>query len=216
MFKVFITVVILFRYVCASLIFLFGAAAHAQPKLIILLRHAEEPSSSSVHLSHRGFKRAKVISHFFRQHAGGLEIGGFYAQGAKNHSSSKRSIETLEPAAKEFNLKIETDYKKGDGLKLAEDLLKDKSLKGKAVVIAWGSDEVGPIARKFGVKFITTALNWDKSIYNRAWLIQLDDTGKAFQFSDVAQHLLKGDKDSSTNSTVIVPPCDDAFSGNSR
>lgn len=185
----------LFAHFTALIFFLVSLAASAMPSRVVLIRHAEKPTGEEgVHLSSKGYKRAAALPKFFQQHYLGTSMK-LYAQGLKHEDSSQRPIETLKPTASTFGLKINTQFVKDEASRLVEHISSHKALNHSMVVVSWGHDELGKIARKLGYdnRADGEKQEWPGGVFDRAWILDFNSHGKLVKFEDVPQCLLPGD-----------------------
>lgn len=186
-----------------------SAPAWAQPRVVVLLRHGEESESSGVHLDERGFRRAEALPERIRALLAGVPVAAVYAQGPKADDSSLRSVETITPTARSFGLEVEDRFEKWEAKKLVKELRsREAELRGKAVVIAWGSDELDGIAERLGYEPPKKGkFAWDKAVYDRFWVLSFDEDGKPVRFSQLAQQLLPGDASGAKDYSVPLTDC---------
>jgi hypothetical protein len=167
------------RSVAALLLFA-ALAAGAQPARIILLRHAEKPTNPAlVNLTEQGQKRATRLAKWLTQ---GKALGtnglpaALYAAAPTPHGRSVRCMETLKPTADRLALPLRTSYPAADYLRLARDILRDRSLKEKTVVICWVHECLPELAAALGVK--PQPPKWKDKDFESAYVITFPD-GKA-------------------------------------
>jgi hypothetical protein len=171
------------------LLVLDASAALAMPKTVILIRHAEKPvDKDDIHLSEKGYARAKALPGFFTKFSKGGMIR-LFAQGQKRADSSLRPIETLLPSSKKFGQEINHQFVKDDSPAMVEFLKSSSTFNGKTVVISWGHDEIGMISQKLG----KDNGEWSSAQFDRAWVYQFNSVGKLMKFSNLPQKLLPGD-----------------------
>src|SRR2546429_14887 len=105
--------------------------AVAQPREVLIVRHAEKPDGDSAHLSAEGSKRAEALPRLFdAARADALPRPDFIiATRASNHSN--RPVETVTPLARRFKLAIDDRYANNDYPKLAAELLSNQQYAGK-------------------------------------------------------------------------------------
>ena len=108
-----------------------------------------------VHLSEEGQKRANRLVKWLTQ---GKALGtnglpaALYAAQPTPRGRSVRCMETLKPTADRLGLPLRTPYQAADYRRLAHELLRDRSLKGKTVVICWVHECLPELAAALGVK----------------------------------------------------------------
>jgi hypothetical protein len=170
-------------------------AAPAYPQAVLLIRHAEEPpkAEASIHLSEVGKKRAEALHRLFEPE--GKRPAAFpkpdFLIAVKPSGKSSRSLETLEPLAKQLGLTLATDFQKEEAEKLAQAVFHDPKYAGKTVLIAWNHSVLPDLARAF--KAGSVPMEWKESQYDRIWMIRYGPGGAA-EFQDLPQSLLPGDK----------------------
>lgn len=174
------------------LLVLAAARGFGLPAEVIIIRHAEEPSTpNAIHLSPRGQQRAKALVSFFTQNptvtSNGLPVAMFAPHPIKG--SSLRSRETLIPAARQLRLSVREPVVAEGYQTLAKQILNNPAFDGKTVVLAWVHTYLPKIASAFGVK--NAPNNWNASAYDRAYIITFPN-GKP-KLQDIPQRLLPGD-----------------------
>ena len=148
-----------------------------------MVRNAEEPPGSDVHLSVEGKARAKALATWIPATYGAPDA--LFA--SKPTASSRRAVETLEPLAAAFKLKIQDTFANEDFAKMAAMVLSDAAYSGKRVVIAWQRGNLPNIARAFGVKEPPA---WPAGQYDHLWRLQF--AGAAVTLEDVVQKVQIG------------------------
>jgi hypothetical protein len=160
-----------------------GAAAVAVPREVILLRNAEEPPGSDVHLSAEGKARAKALATWIPATYG--KPDALFA--SKPTTNSRRAVETLEPLAAALKLKIQDNIANDDFAKMVATVLSDGAYTGKRVVIAWQRGNLPNIAQAFGARQPPA---WPAGQYDHLWRLQF--TGTAVTVEDVVQKVKIG------------------------
>jgi len=176
----------------ALLLVLFAScAAYSQPGTIVIIRHAEEPSGNSIHLSPKGERRAEALATFFQTNAIVTRHGQAVALFAPKPKpqKSRRSEETLLPTAEALNLSIREPFTEEQYPLLAKRILKDPGLKGKTVIIAWTHGSIAKLAAALGAR--STPSRWKDSVYDRLYVITRSNGRVTFR--DLPQRLLPGD-----------------------
>jgi hypothetical protein len=167
--------------------------AVAQPKQIVIVRHAEEPRGNSVHLSAKGQRRAEALADFFQTNPVvtryGLPIALFAAR--PTPGNSRRSEETLVPTSEALSEPIREPFTKEEYAALAKKILKNPAFKGKTVVIAWTHQYIPKLAAAFGVR--PTPKAWKDGTFDRAFVITR--SGGEVKLVDLPQRLLPGDSE---------------------
>lgn len=166
---------------------------------IILLRHAEKASADGQvqsvdasgrpdknELSVRGWQRAGALARFFAPGGGDLGVPeALYAGGPTDTRPSRRSISTLAPLAERLGLALDTRFRRGQELELAEAAAGSQGL----VLIAWDHRHLPSLARAF-VRG-STPETWPEACFDRFWILTRDGSG--WQFVQRPQRLLAGD-----------------------
>ena len=174
------------------LIFVLGIQlAQSQPAEVIIIRHAEEPKGNSIHLSDKGERRAEALVSFFTsdprvtQH--GMPVAFFAPRPRPNRS--RRGEETLLPTASALGQSVREPVNEEQYAALARSILRDRSLRGRTVVIAWTHSYIPRLAAALGVR--PTPAAWKSSVFDRAYVITFP-RGRA-TLVNVPQRLLPGD-----------------------
>lgn len=120
----------------------------ASPKKVVIIRHGEKPTDGA-ELSSVGCERAYQLPQFFGQWN---DIAAIYAQQPTGIGSSVRPIQTVTPTAQSENLKINNSFHRDDYSNLVADILNNRSLNGKTVIISWEHAVIPKIAEGFGIQ----------------------------------------------------------------
>jgi len=182
------------RALVISLLTLTASTSYATPSEILMIRHAEKPTSGpeGSDLSPRGYKRAAALSELFTSDARvtALGVASFIFAGApKKTDGSQRPLETIQPTANKLGLTVDVDFQSEDYDSLANELLANPKYDSKVVIICWPHDQLPDFANSLGVK---QKLGWKGSVFDRVWKLDFVG-GKLANFEDLPQHLLKGD-----------------------
>lgn len=181
----------------SALLFLILLISHitfARPAQILIVRHAEKPltADEGIHLSDRGQARAKALADFFIQHPemndNGTPVAIFAAQ-AKRIDGSVRPFETCLPLSQKIGIGVNTYFKSGEEVSIAEEILDNPHYHGKTVVMCWVRDELPLLAYALGVQ---ESVGWPKEVFNRVWKLKFDQNGQA-KIKEIPQKLLPGD-----------------------
>ena len=159
------------------------AVASGGPREVIIVRNAEEPPGTDVHLSAEGKARAKALATWIPATYG--EPEALFA--SKPTTNSRRAVETLEPLAAALKLKIHDTFANEDYAKMVATVLSNDAYTGKRVVIAWQRGNLQNIARAFGAK---QPPDWPAGQYDHLWRLQF--TGTAVAVEDVVQKVQIG------------------------
>lgn len=185
------------RLVFLSFIVLFSTAfssAHADPAHIFIFRHGEKRNDEDRDLSNKGYKRAAALGRFFSQKRFQDAYGEpavFFAARAKN-GKSRRSVQTITPAAEAYGAKVNDSYWKGEEKELMEEILKDPSLDGKTVLICWNHTGIPRFLKPLDIK--DAPKDWTDGAYDRFWILDRTARGE-WKFKDRPQRLLPGDSE---------------------
>src|SRR5438445_235430 len=84
------------------------ATAQAQPRQVLIIRHAEKPEGDSIHLSPEGQQRAEALLRLFTKSADRPDPFPTpdFIFATKKSSHSNRPLETVLPLAKALNLDV--------------------------------------------------------------------------------------------------------------
>jgi len=170
-------------------------AAKTHPRQILLIRHAEKPDGeTSPDLSPRGKERANKLPELFKKSA--TRPHPFttpeFIFATKDSKNSHRPVETVTPLAKSLGLTIDSKYEDKEFGKLADHLLKDKSVVNKTVLVCWHHGTLPELAVALGAT--DAPKKWDSNVFDRVWQLTYDEKGKV-TYMDLPQHLLSGDSD---------------------
>jgi len=161
-----------------------GSGVQARgPREVLIIRTAEEPEGSDVHLSPAGKVRAKALADWIPATYG--KPDALFA--SHPTAKSRRATETLEPIAAGLRLKIQDEFVTDDYKKLAEKLLKGPEFAGKRILICWTKGNIPALAAALGVKQTPA---WPDGQYDHVWRLQFGANGVTLE--DVKQALPSG------------------------
>jgi broad specificity phosphatase PhoE len=172
----------------AGLAFGQAPAAPEPPRTILLIRHAEKPTSG-MDLAPAGFARAKALPELF----GGVEAPHtlprpdflFATHVSKN---SNRPVETITPLSAALGLPISHEINDKDYAALAKELLSGRYA-GKVVLVAWHHGSIPMLARALGA---TPPYDpWPDTQFDRVW--KIDFHQGQVTLTDLPQGLMPGD-----------------------
>ncbi len=173
------------------LAFLFSQAGFSYPSRIILFRHAEKPVTG-IHLSAKGKLRAKKLAHFLSTDPVIISKGEpdfIFAAGQRDHESSVRSIETVQPLADKLDLKINDAFLKDDIEDLQKHIARSSKYKNKVVVISWQHEWLPFLAYELGA---TEAPDeWDDEDYDSIWIMDFKSSRHLYNFQIIKPRLLQ-------------------------
>ena len=150
------------------------------PREVLIIRTAEEPKGSDVHLSEEGKVRAKALATWIPATYG--KPTALFASHATD--KSKRAAETLSPIAGVLRLKVQDQFANDDYAKLAEKLLKESEFEGKTILICWTKGNIANLAKALGARQTPA---WPDGQYDHVWRLQFGARGVTLE--DVVQKL---------------------------
>jgi len=159
-----------------------------RPAQVIILRHAEKPKEGPL-LNEQGFKRAKMLPHFFKNYplfATFAPIVAIFAAAPEKPGSSIRSIQTMIPLAFEFNLIINENFTKNNLHQLVSSIFSTPAYHGKLIVICLDRASIPVIAKLLGA--VNSPQVWSKESFDQCWIIDYTGGGSP-AFSIIAQEL---------------------------
>ncbi|MHA6622417.1 hypothetical protein [Pseudonocardia sp. DLS-67] len=178
-------------------------------QVIMIIRHAEKPlptgPRSGISPSGRqdkrsltvdGWQRAGALVELFAPMRGGPPTGlwrpeAVYAAAAR-HGRSRRSIETVEPLARQLGLEVDDRYEPGQEAQLAAELVDRPG----ATLVSWHHKSLSKIVHN--LEEITGEItpapprHWPADRYDMVWV--LVRVGDGWRFAQVPQLLLPGDQ----------------------
>jgi hypothetical protein len=175
---------------------------------IMLVRHGEKPDKGqSIHgvdskgehdrneLSTRGWQRSGALVRFFNPSDGkfdhpALATPNFiFAANPSGHVKSERALNTVRALADSLRLQVALKYDRGEEKKLVEDVLSRKGV----VLIAWEHKEILQITSLILGSMKGFPQHWPGSRFDLVWIIDEQQGGKGWKFTQVPQRLLPGD-----------------------
>lgn len=172
-------------------VFFAASAAFAGPAQVIIIRHAEKPSTGD-DLNAKGRQRAAALVPYFLESPEVLEYKtpvAIYAQKSTEDHLSRRPVDTIKGLAKALNQEL-IQYPRADAMKMVKDIMAKPEYEGKMVLICWSHTGIPDMARAFGVKEVP---EWAGKVYDRAWIITFKNGTPSFR--DVPQKLMYGDSE---------------------
>ena len=164
----------------------FSTQLAAQPKQILIIRHAEKPvDSGNSNLAPRGYARAAALVQFF---ASSFTTPDFLIATQKS-SASNRPVETMTPLSTALHMTMNSSIADADYGLLAQQLLTDSQYTGKMVIVCWHHGTIPALARALGVE--NPPSPWPDSVFDRVWRIRFADG--QITFDNLPQSLLFGD-----------------------
>jgi phosphohistidine phosphatase SixA len=178
-----------FRMVVVAALAVCGAAS-AQPREVLIIRHAEKPDDDSIHLSPEGQKRAEALPRLFDSSRPAPFPKPDYVFATKPSAHSNRPVETVTPLAKALNIDINAHFKNEEYEKLAHELLTNPRYSGKVVLVCWHHGTIPELAKKLKAEDVPD--KWHDSAFDRVWVIASKDG--TVKFKRKYQALMPGDK----------------------
>ena len=161
-------------------------AVNAQPARIIIIRHAEKPADErDPQLSEKGRERARRVVKWLTEGkvlATNGPPAALYAAAPTHHGRSIRCVQTLEPTAENLGQHIRTLYPADEYGRLAANLLRDQSLRGKNVVVCWTHDYLPALAEALGVK--SKIPKWKSSDFDTAYVVTFSEGQAVLHVTD--------------------------------
>ncbi len=176
------------RRVVQFFLFLIPFNVFGMPANVVIIRHAEKPSSGHV-LSPQGERRAQLLVNYFKTASDMVSIGlpdFIFASNPKDKDSSLRSIQTVTPLAKSIKLPINSNFVADDFKNMVSEILTNPVYNGKNILVAWGHKKIDKIAKKLGVTNYPDV--WPDDDFESVWIINYKDNAVS-SFSIVKQGL---------------------------
>ena len=144
---------------------------------IIIIRHAEKPTSGGDNLSCQGQNRAHLLPELITKKFG--QPAYIYVPALKSAKSSahSRMFQTATPIAIKYDVAINSKYNQTDFVDVAHSVLE----KNGTVLMVWSHGEIPALAKALG---IDSALDWGKKDFDSIWRITFED-GKATLSKDI-------------------------------
>lgn len=171
----------------------------------MIIRHAEKPlptePASGIDPSGRrdkrsltveGWQRAGALVELFapvrgRPPAGLWRPEAVYAAAAR-HGRSRRSIETVEPLARQLGLEVDDRYEPGQEAQLTAELVDRPG----ATLVSWHHKSLSKIVDDLGEVTPAPPPHWPADRYDMVWVFVR--AGGGWRFTQVPQLLLPGDR----------------------
>jgi hypothetical protein len=174
-------------------------------QVIMLIRHAEKPLPTGPaygisptgrpdkrSLTVDGWQRAGALVELFapargRPPAGLWRPEAVYASAARN-GRSRRSIETVEPLARQLGVDVVDRYAAGEEEQLVTELVDHPG----ATLVSWHHKALHRIVDHLGDVTPTPPRRWPRDRYDMVWVFVR--VGDGWRFSQIPQLLLPGDR----------------------
>ena len=176
---------------------------------IMIIRHGEKHrdggtdrgvSIDGVHTKHeltvRGWQRAGALARFFAPvdgFAADAPLGtprALFASVATELSPSLRAAHTLMPLAELLDIGIDMEHAEGEERLAAAALLAAPQ----PVLIAWHHSHIVPLAKNIAGIHLDCPDEWPDERFDLVWVLDRDDSGGDWQFSQVPQQLFATDR----------------------
>lgn len=170
-----------------------SSQALAQPREVLIIRHAEKPvDDDDVHLTQAGRERAEALFKLFQK--SDTRLDPFpkpdFLFASRNSKHTHRSVETVTPLAKKLKLNLDTRFDSEEFTDLAKELLTNPRYTNKTVLICWRHGSIPDLAR--ALKANDAPDKWKDSAFDQVWRITYAPGGKA-TFAKRHQELMPGD-----------------------
>ena len=175
----------------AVLLMLAGQIALSAPAQVIIIRHAEKPTTGD-DLNAKGRQRAAALTPYFLEAPEVLEYKtpvAIYAQKSTESHKSRRPVDTIKGLAKALNQDL-IQYPREDAMVMVKDIMAKPEYEGRMVLICWSHTGIPDMAKAFGVKEVP---EWPGTVYDRNWTITFNKGSATFK--NVPQKLMFGDSD---------------------
>ena len=174
------------RFAAIAFQFLLCASLSAQPRTVLIIRHAEKPAGKvDPNLTPKGYERASALVNLFP--ASFERPDYLFATKASKHSN--RPVETVTPLAKALHLPLSSNIDDASYPFLAREILTNHQYNGKVVMICWHHGTIPGLARALGVS--NPPERWPDQVFDRVWRIRF--AGTVATLDILPQHLLPGD-----------------------
>ena len=179
-----------------------------QATKIMVIRHAEKPSSSpppygvtakgereKESLIVRGWQRAGALASFFAPANGSFQDSSLaepqflYASKPTKRNGSRRPIETITPLADKLAIRINFNHPKDE----PKEMLEEVFLCAGVVLICWQHEFIPEIANKILGNKTTAPQDWPEDRFDMVWVFDRDAATGHYDFKQVPQSLLMGD-----------------------
>jgi phosphohistidine phosphatase SixA len=138
------------------------------PKRIVIVRHAEKPTSKKPHLALRGKMRAIGLAKLLPK-----IVKPDFVFASTSTKNSSRPYETIRPTADKLRLDVSTMYADKQTKRLVKDLRNKKKFKGKTILICWHHGQMHNLIRELGHECPYDT--WPEELFDR--IINIDATG---------------------------------------
>lgn len=178
---------------CALFMLCFAVTAHAAPKEIVIIRHADklDQEESGPALSAQGMVRSIQFAFYFLDKFGEPDfLVAADDQKENGKGIAIRSIQTVAPLANMMQIRHpESDYPilhkfpSDSYALLASHLLHDPEFEDKRVVVCWSHQRIPKLAQALGVQ--EDLPSWPKYDYDSVFYLQYNRAGDLVSFKEL-------------------------------
>lgn len=188
------------------------------PSKVMVIRHAEKPGKGSgaaagidlsgaqdeKSLTVEGWQRAGALTLFLSERNSRLASLGLavpdviFATGIRQHSKSRRPIQTVLPLAAKLGLSIDQSFSKGDEAALFASAMNRSGV----VLISWAHEQIPALANLLAPPprpvppDWPVPQDWPDDRYDVVWVFDPPASGgESWRFRQVLQRLLATDRD---------------------
>jgi hypothetical protein len=191
-----------------------GKPARAVAPKIMVIRHAEKPADNppphgvdtdgdhdEESLSVRGWQRAGALAVLLAPATGPLQNSALatphfaFSSKLDKDNGSDRPQQTIKPLLDRLDREVMVNFEHGIGDE--SDLAAAAMACGGTVLISWAHSEITAIVKCLPVSKKTAVLvpeEWPDERFDLVWVFDLDPASNEYQFSQVPQLVLSGDK----------------------
>ena len=178
---------------------------------ILLLRHAEKPDSENrgvtqkgrrdkQSLTVRGWQRAGALcrllapaNNFIVNSETGLGSPRFiYASKPRKHHGSRRCLQTVMPLAEKLDIEVNSQFSRDETAEMLSDAFGCDGV----VLICWQREFIPQIANLILGDDALAPHEWDEDRFDLLWVFEKNPLTSRYDFKQVPQNLLAGDKNS--------------------
>lgn len=172
--------------VCVTLV-----SAHAVPKQVIIIRHAEKTEGTN-YLSSKGHERAGALPYYFSKTPmfNDPSIKHIFAAAPAKKHTSMRSIQTCTPIAQHYQLPLNTDFKTRETDKIAHEILNNPIYDNSTVLVCWSHGHIRPLVLALRGE---DPGKWEDNVFDQVYLMTYEGSKKP-TLQKILQKLMFGDR----------------------